>query len=156
MDLRLLLLATTRSSFHLCRASLSDDNKHPVAFIAHMANHSVSETALHPVIRFREVVTNTGHAYSYREGAFIAPYDGDYMLIVSVDVSTDYDALSIHKNGRSVVEGNNDGGHGTHIVASCVIALTSGDVVTVNHSGNEIKGSVGGGSKSVFVGFRIR
>ena len=108
------------------------------------------------VIRFSHTLTNVGNAYNSNSGAFTAPYDGDYMFIVRVDTSPDYDALMIAKNGHAVVSGHNDGRNDYHIVTCCVMTLTSGDTVTVNHSVGEVKGHVDGGSESLFVGFRIR
>ena len=131
-----------------------DKDNERVAFTASIAEPSIPANS-GGVIRFSHTVTNIGGAYDSHTGAFTAPYDGDYMFIVSVDVSKTYARLSVKRNGHTVAEGHNDAESSEHIVACSVVTLTSGDKVTVNHGSNVI-GIVDGGLESIFAGFRIR
>jgi hypothetical protein len=124
-----------------------------VAFHAYIQEHNIPETS-NAVIRFSHTITNVGNGYNQVSGAFTAPYAGNYMFAVSVDVSADYTELSIRRNGHAFTYGHNDAGD-HHIVASCVMTLQKGDTVTVNHV-DPVHGTVDGGSEAVFVGFMIR
>ena len=123
-----------------------------MAFTASIGESSVKAASGH-VIPFSRVITNVGNSYDAITSAFTAPYDGQYMIFVSVDTSSDYKRLAITNNGHSIIPGHNDGPD-HHIYAGGVLSLLKGDEVTVNH-GPEVVGVVDGGPEAIFSGFKI-
>nr|KAG5714759.1 hypothetical protein BaRGS_000247 [Batillaria attramentaria] len=116
-----------------------------VSFTAYIEDSNVPEVA-DGVIVFAHIVTNIGDAYDNATGVFTAPYDGDYMFLVSVDVSPDYQQLNLRKNDEIIVEGNNPY-QDHHITTWSTVSLTAGDEVTVKHAG-EVGGKIDGGPGS--------
>ena len=105
------------------------------------------------IIPFSRVITNVGSSYDAITSAFIAPYDGQYMIFVSVDTSSNYKRLDITKNGHAIIPGHNDVlDH--HIYAGGVLTLLKGDEVTISH-GLDVDGFVDGGPEAIFSGFKI-
>ncbi|XP_076454348.1 complement C1q subcomponent subunit A-like [Babylonia areolata] len=131
---------------------LQETESHKVAFTASILEHDIIASPGH-VIPFSRVVTNAGNAYDANTSAFTAPFDGQYMFFVSIDVTPTYKCFNILRNGRVVIPGHNDAGD-HHIVAGGVITLRAGDEVTVNHDPAAV-GAVDGGHEAIFTGFNI-
>jgi len=122
-----------------------------VAFTATIVESS-SPASLHSPIPFHRVVSNVGSAFDPHTSIFTAPFTGQYMLFVTVDVSKDYRGLNIVKNGSTLFIGHNDGDD-HHIVAGGAVTLNQGDKVWVRHG--VATGLVDGGAEAVFSGFKI-
>nr|KAG5714761.1 hypothetical protein BaRGS_000249 [Batillaria attramentaria] len=106
------------------------------------------------IIHFDHVIGNQGNGFDPHTGVFTAPYDGDYMFLVSVDVSDDYKRLRVEKSGHTVFYGHNDGPE-HHITTGAAFRVKAGDTVSVHHD-KGVVGYVDGGPESIFTGFRIR
>ncbi|KAL8563900.1 hypothetical protein ACOMHN_049556 [Nucella lapillus] len=123
-----------------------------VAFTASIGQQNLDAAPGH-IIPFTHVTTNVGNAYDANTSAFTVPYDGQYFIFVSVDVSSYYRALHVTRNGQSVIPGHNDV-DGNHIVAGGALTLKAGDEITVNHDMRAV-GIVDGGPEAIFCGFKI-
>nr|KAG5712542.1 hypothetical protein BaRGS_011516 [Batillaria attramentaria] len=134
------------------KEKLKQQDNDSVYFSAYITGGDIHASA-DQVIRFSEVVDNTGNAYNPHTGAFTAPYDGGYMFFVSVDVSASYAWLKVMRNEQKVVEGNDDGSS-RQITTGVALTLNVGDTVTVQHCCT--RGYIDQGPESVFVGFRVR
>nr|KAG5712537.1 hypothetical protein BaRGS_011511 [Batillaria attramentaria] len=130
----------------------AENDEQRVYFTAYVTSGQNIPASAGQVIRFAQVVENTGNAYNPHTGVFTAPYDGGYMFLVSVDVNEDYFWLKIMKNGQEVVYGNSDS-DSKHLTTTAVLSLTAGDTVTVVHWSNA--GYIDEGKESIFVGFRV-
>ena len=136
---------------HSCPCAAKENER--VVFMASISEGSVAAAPVGHVIPFTHVVTNVGNAYDTATSAFTAPYEGQYMLFVSVDVSPDYMRLGLAINGHIIIHGHNDGDQ-RHIYTGGAITLNEGDVVTVVH-GRDVVGAVDGGEEAIFSGFKI-
>nr|KAG5714760.1 hypothetical protein BaRGS_000248 [Batillaria attramentaria] len=140
-------IAATQAKIELLQAQV--DRR--VSFTAYLSE-DVNETR-QAVVVFDTIVSNTGHAYDNETGVFTAPYDGDYMFMVTADVSDDYEEIKIQKDKHWVVYGQNDGGD-HHVTAWTTMTLKAGEEVQVENAG-DVGGTVYGGMGSLFSGFLI-
>nr|KAG5700712.1 hypothetical protein BaRGS_029077 [Batillaria attramentaria] len=79
-------------------------NRRRVAFSATgVEGHNIRANGS-AIIPFPHVITNVGNAYNPTTSVFTAPYDGDYFFIVNMDVSHDYEAVLLTRNGHMTVD----------------------------------------------------
>nr|KAG5712541.1 hypothetical protein BaRGS_011515 [Batillaria attramentaria] len=133
--------------------TIKEKDDQSVYFTAYVTTGQHIPASAGQVIRFAQVVENTGNAYNPHTGVFTAPYDGGYMFLVSIDVIKEYGGVRVMRNGQEVVWGHADG-DSLHVTATVVLSLNAGDTVTVMHWSSN--GGVDEGRESVFVGFRVR
>ena len=105
------------------------------------------------IIPFGHVVVNIGNGFSAATSVFTSPYDGAYMFFVHADISADYRAFELRKNGHTVVACHNDGNM-RRIACGTTMSLHAGDEVTVVHAIANT-GVVDAGYETAFSGFRI-
>ena len=131
-----------------CCFILADATKQ-VAFHARLT--SSPKASAGSIIRFDTLFLNIGHGFDSNTGIFTAPYSGTYMFLIYVDISSDYRAFHLSKNGSDVIACDNDGGM-RRITCGLTISLNIGDTIYPRHYNND--GSLNGGANSFF-GFKI-
>nr|KAG5687043.1 hypothetical protein BaRGS_002416 [Batillaria attramentaria] len=131
---------------------LQAENNHNVAFSAYMSHQPNVPASDGSIVPFGGVITNVGNAYNPSSGVFTAPYSGPYMFFVHADITHDYRAFNLCRNGHVVIACHNDQ-DASRLACGGVMALSPGDTVTVVHV--QSTGHVDAGRETVFSGFRI-
>ncbi|KAK7111765.1 cerebellin-1-like [Littorina saxatilis] len=124
-----------------------------VAFAAYISHEPHLTASAGVTVLFNGVITNVGSAFNPATSAFTAPFNGQYMFFVRVDISKDCFGVDLRLNGKRVAAANNDGYVSSHVNAGVALNLKVGDVVTVTFYSSQ--GVVDAGIESVFTGFLL-
>lgn len=150
-------VTSLQAQVHLIETNLNtgQSGAQTIAFSASVAEDTPGTKFIHAsegIIPFGHVITNVGGGYKPALSAFEAPVDGVYMFYVRVDISADYRAVILSRNGNFFIVGHNDGNM-RFISCGATISLRAGDAVAVYHGSST--GSIDGGLESSFSGFKI-
>ena len=80
--------------------------------------------------------------------------NGNYFFVVDINISKDYDHVSIYKDGALTVHADRDDTSSTHLSTNAVLTLQAGDVIQVKQ--DSTRGAMDPGRESVFSGFLVR
>lgn len=124
-----------------------------VVFAAYITQEPRLNASTGATVLFGGVITNIGSAFNPATSVFTAPYHGQYVFFVRVDISKDCFGVDFRRNGQRVAAANNDGYVSSHVNAGVALTLKAGDTVTVTFFSS--RGYVDAGIESVFTGFRV-